>query len=193
MNHQKEKKIDILAFRLVDLCGLSEGHFNLSVENCNFKFLGLSTASQPDVMVIESKTKDLVIIFEDKTGHFRHDGYLGQIVSELLMCHYHNHFQLDSNEYAPPNQVFLLRCFQHYVSAFSMTIERDTLDSVCHHGNLIRGKKLQLLTDANNPTQERGYNLLVPNERKSIIFLIETMKKKCERIIDPNIMERNKY
>jgi hypothetical protein len=66
-------------------------------------------------MVIECNTKDLVIVFEDKSGEFRTDGYLGQIVSELIMCQYHNH-NLPNHDHDTETTVYLLRFYKHYVS-----------------------------------------------------------------------------
>jgi hypothetical protein len=45
---------------------------------------------KPDVYIVESSLRDLVIIFEDKAGKFENDGFIGQVVAELLMCHYLN-------------------------------------------------------------------------------------------------------
>lgn len=163
--------------RIADLCGLGDGIFEISAEKGDFKLFGYPTASEPDVMVIESATKALIIVFEDKPGHWRSDGYLGQMVSELIMCHYHNHFGIE--DINPPEQVFLLRCYQHYVSAYSMEADTDSLSKLCHDGVLKAGKKLKLLSDLEDPFGTLGYDLLDKEERTSIVLLIETIKQRC--------------
>lgn len=165
-----------MAMRLVDLCGLGENDFALSADKCAFKFLGYDSVATPDVMIVESKSKDLVIIFEDKTGQFKSDGYLGQIVAELLMCHYHNHFINNNNA---PTKVYLLRCFQFRVTAFSMSVCREALNRICTQALLFHGRKFDLISDIAEPLTNQGYNLLIPEERQAIILLIESIKKDC--------------
>lgn len=116
----------------------------------------------------------MVVIFEDKSGYFKADGYLGQVVSELLMCHYHKYLENEN----PPEHVFLLRCFQHNVSAFSMNVRGEVLRNLCESDQLLGGK-LVLQSDTKDPVTNKGYNLLDKNQRKRFILLVETIKRKC--------------
>jgi hypothetical protein len=126
-------------------------------------------------MIIESDTKDLIIVFEDK-GRWKLDGYLGQIVSEILMCHYHNRFISETDN--APDEVFLLRCFQYYVSAFSMKVDENALSELCDKGVLKSGEKLKLISDLPDP-MKKGYSLLIKKDRKAIVLLIESIRLHC--------------
>jgi hypothetical protein len=56
-------------------------------------------------------------------------------------------------------------------------MESREVDCICESGALYHGKKLQLLSDTTDPENEFGYNLLVVEERKAIVLLIEFMKQ----------------
>jgi hypothetical protein len=169
-----EKKIDVLAVQLSDLCGLQVDPFSLSATKGSFKMFGLSTISIPDLLIIETESNDLVIVFEDKTGTFRSDGYLGQIVSELLLCHYQN-----LSKETRPDTVFLIRCFKHFVSMFSMQITETKLKALCEKGELVNGELINLYSDTVTPTTKHGYNLCLQNERSQAIMLIAAIRQHC--------------
>jgi hypothetical protein len=171
-----EKKIGLAAIRLVDLCALSRPPFKLCADQCQFKFLGGTTVAQPDTLIVQSTSKNFVVIFEDKSGYFKGDGYLGQIVFELLRCHYHNYYVLKNGDV--PKEIYLIRCYLYYVSFFSMHIEEEVLGKICHDGVLSQGK-LTLVSDNANPMQEKGYNLLNKSDRSTCIRLLEAIKAKC--------------
>lgn len=45
----------------------------------------MKCSGKPDMSVIESKNNDHIVIFQDKEGDFEKDGFLGNVLSELLM------------------------------------------------------------------------------------------------------------
>jgi hypothetical protein len=169
-----EKTIDVLALQLSDLCGLQADPFSLSSCKGSFKMFGLSTISMPDLLALETESNVLIILFEDKNGTFRSDGYLGQIVSELLLCHYQN-----LSKDLCPDTVFLIRVFKHFVSMFSMPITKTKLKALCEKGELIDGEFINLYSDTATPTTNPGYNLCVQNERNQAIMLIAAIRQHC--------------
>jgi len=95
------------------------------------------------------------------------------------MCHFQNH-QMQS----PPDVVYLIRCYLHYVSVFSMTVEGKQLEDLCTNGVLKEGKKLELVSDTEDSVHQHGYNLLEVKERKAAIKLIAAIRQSCLSRID---------
>lgn len=50
----------------------------------------MKCAQKEDLVVIESKNKDQILIFQDRGGNFSKDAFLGNVLSKILMVFFQN-------------------------------------------------------------------------------------------------------
>ena len=129
------------------------------------------------VYIVQSENKDLIIVFEDKRDVFGKDGYVGQIVSDLLMCHYSKQHS-QHPEVTKPERVYCVRVHLHYVTLFAMKANGERIKAVCDDG-VVPTPKIELLSDVADPTKEengKGYDLMKKDEREHVFRVIATIR-----------------
>jgi len=175
---RKEKKIDVVAVRLLELCGIEQRPFKWTAAEFEFKMCGVLCNSEPDVFVILADSKELIIIFENKTGQWRDDGFVAQIVSEMIMCHYTNGKKAEQANTDPPDRVYCVRVFLHYVSLFALDYSKDKIDDICNKGD-VPTPKLTMYCDTEhaNTGTGKGFDLLIPDAREHIVGLLASIRQ----------------
>ena len=158
---QKERYIDRVAELFAGVCGFSSKPFKISVKPGKLKIAGYDIASEPDVFVILSKTRELVLIFEDKIS-MKDQGAMGQVFGEMLMMHYLN--RVVDKLPQPPTRVYCVRLHCTRGTLFSLDASEGELEDICIKRQ-VPHKKLSLLSTVRDPTKEEGLDLLVASER----------------------------
>ena len=158
---QKERYIDRVAEQFARLCGFSVEPFEISVKPGKLKIGGYDIASEPDVFVVLSTARELVLIFEDKIS-MKKQGAMGQVFGEMLMMHYLNHI-IDKLPQAP-TRVYCVRLHCTRGTLFALDASKEELEAICIKRKL-PSKKLSLVSSVRNPAKEDGMDLLVASER----------------------------
>ena len=153
VSEASEKFPDMLAMRLLILCGFDDDGFTITVQPIDFKFAGMPINSEADVYVAKrhSEVSDqIVFIWEDKlskdeTGKLKvTKGMLersaAQIIGEMISAHYQN----KTKKYEPC-EVYAIRLIDHRVAFFKLKMTAAEIEDVCEKG-VIPDPKLQVST-----------------------------------------------
>jgi hypothetical protein len=169
---QKKRYIDRVAEQFARLCGFSEKPFKISVKAGKMKIGGYDIASEPDVFVVLSTTRELVLIFEDKIS-MKNQGAMGQVFGEMLMMHYLN-YVVDKLP-QPPTRVYCVRLHCTRGTLFALDASKSALEAICIKRQVPR-KKLSLVSTVRDPTTEKGLNLLVASELLEFVQDMENLR-----------------
>ena len=153
VSEASEKFPDVLAMRLMILCGFDDDGFTITCQPIAFKFAGMPINSEADVYVAKRHSEtshQIVFIWEDKlskdeTGKLKvTKGMLersaAQIIGEMISAHYRN----KTRKYEPC-EVYSVRLIDHMVAFFKLEMTAAQIEDVCEKG-VIPDSKLQVLT-----------------------------------------------
>lgn len=187
---KKEKKIDQCAEHFLQLCGFDDKPFSITAEGSDFAAFGMSCFSEADHYVVVTPDNDLVLIFEDKVGRLGPDGHIGQVIGEMLMMLSVNaQIQVPftrKGKAIPPSppstkkpifrSIYAVRFVDYHVSCFTMNPTEQQIYDVCLHGKICK-PKLQLLTDTEKATRNKGFSLVDPKQRKHALRTMAAMRQ----------------
>lgn len=114
-----EQKVDLAAMKWAELNGFhGTAGFGLeiSTRGGDLRLLGHESVAEADVYVCQTKTGDLVIIFEDNVN-LRNHGGMPHIFGELLRMHYLN---FKNNKEKMSKTIFGVRLCFNDLTAFAL-------------------------------------------------------------------------
>lgn len=171
---RSEEKIDVGAERFLQLCGFDDGGFSITALGDNFDIFGSTCYSQGDWYVVQSMSKDLVLVFEDKSAHesrktLDKQGHLGQIVGEMLQM-----LSMNRRKRVFRN-VFGVRYVNSHVCGFRLDPSKQQLKTLVKTRN-VPSEKLKLLCTENDPVKSRGWWLIDKQQRMKALQLMADIR-----------------
>uniref|UniRef100_A0A7S1LR70 Uncharacterized protein n=1 Tax=Neobodo designis TaxID=312471 RepID=A0A7S1LR70_NEODS len=181
-----ERLVDASAMKLAELCGFGNeaeepdgSHpFEITTKGTYFELGGWEVEAVPDIFIVRKTrgTDDLVIVFEDKSGQMS-EGGIAQLLGEMLLCHYHNHY-FASDQQKPPRRVFAVRLYDVWASMYSLEASAKQVRNLCKEDKPFT--KMMFTTSIKEPwsaaKSKCGANLLVQSERSEFIHLMAKLR-----------------
>ena len=183
--------VDLSAMKLAEVCGFSKDTterdgsrpFKISTKGTYFELGGWEVEAVPDIFIVRKArgTDALVIVFEDKSGQMS-EGGVAQLLGEMLLCHYHNHYFATDRPATetPPRRVFAVRLYDVWASMYSLEASAEQVRSVCKNEVEDAFTKLKFTSSVKEPWSAAkgkcGANLLVQSERRQFIRLMAKLR-----------------
>ena len=133
----KKPRIDVLAFKLLQLCGFDDWKdFGVNGESIEFMLAG-ATVNRKAGAYMASRIGDssqVVFIWEDKQGadalQSVLDNSAARIIGQLLSVHYRNHVGTTCE----PTEVYAVRIIDDMVAFFRLEMSAEQVRAVCEDG-----------------------------------------------------------
>ena len=169
-----ERQIDYCAHSFLRLTGFAKDPFKIVARGGKFDIFGKKCYSNADHYVADTRSNDLVLVFEDKSlqkdAVLAKHGHLGQIVGELLQM-----MSLNRGK-ETFRSVFAVRFINYRVTAFRVCPSKATLDTLCD-SRKVPTPPLQLLCSEAQPLVNHGLSLIDPVERMKALQLMADIRR----------------
>jgi hypothetical protein len=170
-----EKKVDLAAMKWAELNGFhNSAGFGLEIDTVGgeLRLLGERSVAEADIYVCQTRTGDLVIIFEDKVDLQNHGG-MPQIFGELLRIHYLN-FKNHKGKMA--KTVFGVRLCFNDLTAFALDATPQQVEATCLGRGLGKVPKMIMRSTVSDPAKQFGWSLLEKQDRAAAVDLMTALR-----------------
>jgi hypothetical protein len=170
-----EKKVDLAAMKWAELNGFhGSAGFGLEISTLGgeLRLVGERSVAEVDVYVCQTKTGDLVIIFEDKVD-LRNHGGMPQIFGELLRMHYLN---FTNHKGKMSRAVFGVRLCFNDLTAFALDATPQQVEAACLGRGLGKVPKMVLRSTVSDPAKQLGWSLLEQQDRGAAVKLMTALR-----------------